>query len=243
MGLGEPTVNKEMVEAIKALVKVQSELEPIKKNSKNEYFKSSYADLVAVWEGTIKSLNKNGFAVSQATGFSGERFVLRTSLMHIGGFVLFGEYWINPKDPGDPQKLAACCTYARRNALCSLVGITVEGDDDDGNTAVHGAAATATNPKLQPKPTDAKSSGSEKTGIQDVKEEPFTSKAGKKLVRFKIVDDAGQIIGTINEQKGRDAQRAKREGKQVTLAWKETDYGLELLDLKVIEEVPEDVDF
>ena len=48
-----------------ALSKVQSQLRPAKENSKNPFFKSSYADLGSVWDSVRKLLADNELAIIQ----------------------------------------------------------------------------------------------------------------------------------------------------------------------------------
>src|SRR3990167_1331299 len=123
--------NDPYIEAVRALLKVQDELEPIKRNAENPFFKSSYSDFRQVWEACIKILNKNGFAISQPTRFIGEKFILTTNLMHVGGYVFSGDYWINPKDINDPQKVGSCVSYAKRYGLAALIGCVSDSEDDD----------------------------------------------------------------------------------------------------------------
>ena len=48
-----------------ALSKVQAQLKPAKENSKNPFFKSSYADLGAVWDSVRKLLAENELDIIQ----------------------------------------------------------------------------------------------------------------------------------------------------------------------------------
>ena len=229
--------NKAMLEAISALVKVQAELRPVVRNAENPFFKSSYADLCQVWVHCVYLLNRNGFAVSQPTRFVGDKFVLTTNLMHSGGHIFSGDYWVNPKDLTDPQKMGSCVSYAKRYGLAALVGVVTDSEDDDGNKASEPSRHT------EKSANETKSTGSERFGVQSVKEEPFTSKAGKSFTRFKIISDSGQSYSTIIKKTADEANRARREGKQVDLTFKEDSFGLSILDIKVVEEVAEEVEF
>ena len=222
--------NQAQLEAVKALIKVQEELKPVKKNADNLYFKSKYADLCAIWEACASILNKHGFAISQSTRFYEDKFILETTLWHIGGGSFAGHYWINPKDVSDPQKLLACCTYARRASLSALCGIVVEGEDYDGNHAAEPSSAQSTQEAVD-------STGNNRFGVQAVKEEPFKSAAGKSLTRYKVISDAGEAYSTITKKTADEANRARRESKDVYVTFKKDKWGLGILELKVCEEI------
>lgn len=228
--------NKAQVEAVKALVRVQGELRPVKKDSENPFYRAKYADLPAVWESCIGILHKNGFAVSQSTNFVGEKFTLTTNLWHSSGWLFSGEYWLNPKDPSDPQKLSACVTYARRAALSALVGIVCwDQEDADGNTA--SAPEGKSLPDKQDVVEAVSKSGHERFVPQKVHEENFVSKAGKNCTRYKIFNQSGQFYTTIIKKTADEVNRAKREGKEIDLTYKEDQYGMSCLAVKVLEEV------
>lgn len=116
-----------------ALVKVQGSLKPAIKDSKNPFFKSSYADLASCYAACRKELSDNGIAVVQPTKDSGNgKIVVETMLVHTSGEWIMGELSLKPvKD--DPQAVGSAITYARRYGLCAMVGIAPE--DDDGNAA------------------------------------------------------------------------------------------------------------
>lgn len=138
-----------------ALVKVQSELQPVKKDTENPFFHSMYADLGAVIDASRPLLTKNGLALTQLPGRSrltheatdeDGRVVhygvvtLVTKLLHESG------EWIEvtseiPCRFGDPQRAMAAWTYLRRGAMQAVVGIAAE-DDDDGNAAAKGTQAS-----------------------------------------------------------------------------------------------------
>lgn len=123
---------------IPALVQVQAALIPVKRESENPFFKSKYADLEQVWDAIREPLTANGFAVSQPlTVLEGGQTGLITLLLHDSG------EWISSVMPlllvkEDPQAQGSAITYARRYALCALVGV-VQGDDD-GNAATQASA-------------------------------------------------------------------------------------------------------
>lgn len=115
-----------------ALCKVQGNLSGAKKDSKNPYFKSNYADLESVWDACRQLLHENELAVTQTTSMIEEKPYLITTLIHSSG------EWINSILPlylprFDSQTLGSALTYARRYALAAIVGVVQT--DDDGNAA------------------------------------------------------------------------------------------------------------
>lgn len=118
---------------IKALCKFHSEVDPIKKDADNPYFKSKYADLAGCIETTKIPLASNGLAVSQVTRVREDgQILLVTLLMHISGEYLYGEYLLTPIKT-DPQSMGGAMTYARRYNYLAILGLAPE--DDDGAVA------------------------------------------------------------------------------------------------------------
>jgi len=123
-----------------ALVKAQLAMRPAKKSSENPYFKSSYADLSAVWEVAQKPLADNGLAVMQpiSSTVDGRSVHVTTLLVHVSGEWVSSTFTLTPKaDKAEPfispQALGSAVTYGRRYALAAMLGIV--SDDDDGEGA------------------------------------------------------------------------------------------------------------
>lgn len=131
-----------------ALSKAQGELDHAKKDVKNEFFKSKYADLASVIDAAKKPLSDNGLSVAQIVDMTetGD-LVLETILMHTSGEFISGRYPIKPMKQ-DPQSVGSAITYARRYAFSAITGIAA--DDDDGN------AASGTGSNKQPEPVNYK---------------------------------------------------------------------------------------
>lgn len=115
-----------------ALSKAQGQLEHAKKDVKNEFFKSKYADLASVMDAAKKPLSDNGLSVTQIVDYNEEGMFLESTLMHSSGEWISGRYPIRPVK-SDPQSVGSAITYARRYAFSALTGIAA--DDDDGNAA------------------------------------------------------------------------------------------------------------
>jgi hypothetical protein len=122
-----------MKEIAKALVAAQKEMGNAIKDSKNPFFKSSYADLNSVREACLPALNAQGIVVLQPIcQFEGKNYV-KTILMHESGELVESLTEIIFSKQNDAQSQGSGITYARRYGLQSLVCIGAE--DDDGNKA------------------------------------------------------------------------------------------------------------
>lgn len=121
-----------------ALLKAQSEMSNPKKGATNPFFKSKYADLNAIREAVIPTLNENGISVLQPiVHVDGKNFV-KTILFHESGEMLDSLTEIIYNKQNDAQAQGSGISYARRYALQSFV--CVGADDDDGNKAVNNAS-------------------------------------------------------------------------------------------------------
>ncbi len=114
----------------KALSIAQGQFEHAKKDSANPFFKSTYANLASVIDAAKKPLADNGLAVIQTTEIIDAEIVLETTLAHVSGEWINGNYPIRPIK-NDPQSVGSAITYARRYAFSAITGIAA--DDDDGN--------------------------------------------------------------------------------------------------------------
>jgi hypothetical protein len=116
-----------------ALVKAQKEMGNATKGSNNLFFKSKYADLNAIREACLPSLNNNGIVVLQPiVHVEGKNFV-KTLLLHESGESIEGLTEIVYSKQNDAHAQGSGITYARRYGLQSLVNVGAE--DDDGNKA------------------------------------------------------------------------------------------------------------
>ncbi len=127
--------SESITELAKALCKAQAEIESVKKESSNPFFKSKYADLSSVWAAIREPLTKNGLCLVQNPSSKDNRAQVATILMHTSG-----EYIRSVLEmaavKSDPQGIGSAITYARRYAILAIIGIAPE--DDDGNAASHG---------------------------------------------------------------------------------------------------------
>jgi hypothetical protein len=141
-----PTV-KSIYECI---IDFQSQMPIIKKTENNPFYKSKYADLASVQTNIQDALAKSGLGYIQEVYFgedNGEptdRTRLKTTLFTKSGEKLESFYPVNAT--GTAQVIGSAITYAKRYSLVALLGIIVDGDDDDGN----GAQSQSNQPNQKP---------------------------------------------------------------------------------------------
>jgi hypothetical protein len=104
------------------------------KTKSGETYTYSYADLAEVSTLVLPLLGKQGLSFTSRPTLLDGRFVLAYKLMHESGEFEAGEYPLPPG--GSAQELGSAISYARRYALCSVVGVAAE-DDDDGQAGSH----------------------------------------------------------------------------------------------------------
>ena len=149
-----------------AIVKAQSEMSGISKDSANPFFRSKYASLPAVLEAITPVLNRNGLAMLQLPTFDGDNTVqVTTVIIHTSGQMMSSTVGApipsedavvahDPKDKKappkrDPQAVGSAITYLRRYAAQSIFALPVE--DDDGNAASRRPSAPPAAPTPAPK--------------------------------------------------------------------------------------------
>jgi hypothetical protein len=125
-----------MKELLTALVAAKSTFKPIPKDKVNPFHKSKYASLDAVLGAVEPSLLLNGLTLSHTVD-SGR---LITRLYHTSGDFLESSF--NLPELSDPQKLGSVISYYRRYAVCGLLSVTAD-EDDDAAAASSGNAIDA----------------------------------------------------------------------------------------------------
>lgn len=127
----------EIGELIKALVKVQTNLEPSKKGSENPFLKNKYSNLRECWDAAGPHLAANGLAVVQTFGGTADQPSVITLLGHSSGQWIEGEMKLKPNTGGNAcQQAGAAGTYGRRYGFCAAVGLYQE--DLDGENPPKG---------------------------------------------------------------------------------------------------------
>lgn len=115
------------------LLKVQEEIEAIKKDAENPYFKSKYFDINSLLKQVKPVLNKYGLFITQGLSEINGRLALDTEVADSES-----EDTLSNKCPlpeiTDPQKAGSAITYFRRYAIQSLLALEAEDDDAEGAT-------------------------------------------------------------------------------------------------------------
>ncbi|MBP8302052.1 MAG: ERF family protein [Planctomycetes bacterium] len=130
---------------VAALARAQLNMPPIAKNHENPHFKSRYADIADVLAVVRPVLAKEGIAITQTTRVTDAGCELVTCLLK-------GDDRLESAMPlqidQKAQDLGSRLTYLRRYALCALVGVAAE-DDDDGHAASNAPPRTKTRQAAQ----------------------------------------------------------------------------------------------
>ena len=119
---------------LEAILAVQGEVGTLRKDAVNPHFKSKYTPLDTIVETVGPILNKHGLVwmTFPSTGENGA--VLKYVLSHAAtnDEIADAVPLINPKN--DMQGMGSAITYARRYALCAVLNLVAD-VDDDGNAA------------------------------------------------------------------------------------------------------------
>lgn len=150
-----------------ALLRAQKDMGDAVKDSKNPFFKSTYADLNAIREVAIPALNAQGISILQPTTVVEGKNYVNTLLLHESGEYLGSLTEIKNTD-GKPQSEGSGISYARRYGMQSLLSIGAV--DDDGE-----AAMGRTFIKSEVKHDEVTKSASNKTTTGAPKESPKTT--------------------------------------------------------------------
>jgi hypothetical protein len=132
------TQSSSITSLVKSLIKFQSEVTDIKKDKTNPFFNSQYVDINTVLTHSRPLLSKNDLGISQGNRYctASNGFYVSTTLFHSSGEWIKSEVRMPIGGKKDAQAVGASITYGRRYGLLGLLGISVEGDDDDGNKTV-----------------------------------------------------------------------------------------------------------
>jgi len=118
---------------LEALVEAQLKIKAPKKDKINPRFKTGYCSLDSIYEAIRIPLAEHGFTIRHTVVKDGDAYWLETFLHHASGEQLSNRIPILVEQMTS-QGFASALTYSRRYALCSLLGLPTD-DDDDGNAA------------------------------------------------------------------------------------------------------------
>lgn len=127
--------------------------------------KTKYADLASCWDACRKPLATHGLSVVQVTSADGPKVTVETILGHKSGQWISGSLTMTSAS-ATPQAIGSAITYARRYALCSIVGIAPE--DDDGAAASSGGSKEAQRQVAQRKIAEMKARAEGNLGVSEV---------------------------------------------------------------------------
>lgn len=123
-----------------ALLALHGDIETMKKDEKNPFFKSKYVALPKMIKTLKPIMQKHGFILSQPTDVANTQTgivnVVFSTIVHAKtGLSDTAKLALSPEliKDGSMQGLGGAITYARRYTLSALLGI--EEADDDGNVA------------------------------------------------------------------------------------------------------------
>lgn len=121
-------MSAEINEISAALSAFQGEVEQPSLNKENPYFNSRYVDLSGVLKAAQKTMAKHGLSIAQL--IDGDDII--TLLSHKSG------QWFKSVCPigsyKNRQDRGPAITYTKRYAICAILGIAAD-TDDDGNSA------------------------------------------------------------------------------------------------------------
>jgi hypothetical protein len=117
-----------------ALITLQASLPHITKASTGQAGnrETKYANLSTITDAVLPRLAALGLYWTCKPTMDVDRFVLRYKLGHVSGEADEGDY---PLPNSNPQTIGGAITYARRYALCAVLGLAPAEDDDDAAAA------------------------------------------------------------------------------------------------------------
>lgn len=131
--------SQSIVEFAKAMTKFQQNVPKIEKTAEGKIagksksgqsydYSYKYADLAVIWDKIRGTLTDNGLSVIQAPAHYAEPS-LTTMILHESGEWVEGTMKL-AISRDDPQGHGSAITYARRYALCAMLGIVADSDND-----------------------------------------------------------------------------------------------------------------
>ena len=129
-----------MKSILKALYSFSNEITPVKKESDNPFFKSSYASLDSIQHHIKPALNNNGLVITQANIISDGLPYVQTTVFHVESGEFVNSVFPIVVSKNTAQEYGSAVSYAKRYSLSGLLNLIIEDEDDDGNSASAKAA-------------------------------------------------------------------------------------------------------
>ena len=139
-------MSDEISQLATALAIAQGQIEDAVKDTKNDFYKSKYADLSSVRAAVRQPFADNGLSVAQFPRTVTGGIEVETVLLHKSGEFMSEVLFMPTKH--EPHPIGSGISYARRYALMSVANLAA--DDDDGNAA----QAAKPTPKPAPAPVE-----------------------------------------------------------------------------------------
>jgi hypothetical protein len=124
-------MSDEIAQLATALAIAQGQIEDAAKTTKNDFYKSKYADLASVRAAVRQPFADNGLSVAQFPRTVPGGVEVETMLLHSSGEFMSETLFMPVKH--EPHPIGSGISYARRYALMSIANLAA--DDDDGNAA------------------------------------------------------------------------------------------------------------
>lgn len=115
-----------------ALLAAQKEMGNAKKEAKNPFFKSVYADLNSVREAVTPALHTHRVSLLQPMVHVEGRNFIETMLLHESGEFVSSLTEVICKEERNPQALGSAISYARRYGLSAMLSVGAEDNDGEG---------------------------------------------------------------------------------------------------------------
>lgn len=150
-----PYQSQDITKLAKALLAVQTQLQPALKDAENPFTKSHYATLNSVMEACREALLTNGIWMTQYPVPAPEHLGaghlgLMTKLTHAESGQWQSSLAVVPLPKNDPQGMGIAMTYTRRYALCAMLDIVTEDDDGERAKVVQKQVGSARRPRNTP---------------------------------------------------------------------------------------------
>lgn len=135
----------------KAILAVQAEAPTLPKDKTNPHFGSKFTGLETITEKIGPILQKHGLIWMTFPGRDHDgQPALRYSLTHAESGETDGDTMPLLLGKGDMQSFGSAVTYARRYALCAVLGLVADEDDDGNAAATNPRGATSGRPSGKP---------------------------------------------------------------------------------------------
>lgn len=137
-----------------ALIKARAAMAPLIFDAQSPHFRTRYASLAATLNTCVPALAEQGLLLAQfpCSASAQGHVAVVTMIVHSESGQYLGSRLELPIPRADAQGVGSAITYARRYALCAILGLAGE-EDDDGNMACQKPAVK--------KPATRKSEGRE----------------------------------------------------------------------------------